>query len=180
MIYPIPSPAQIADYVKKCSEAFLDFRMPDLLPHLPFELAKPFVKDEVTAEKWQEITSDRPTTREAAVKQLVEYLPFAWDKANNCRGISAGRSIQHFQAWLFLLGEYRVVAELDDYDLYGKPQLRAISERFGVDWRKLDNDRWVYDEGEDGQRADEVPRVTLSWTTATEGFDTPTTPPEQN
>jgi hypothetical protein len=56
------------------------------------------------------------------------------------------------QAWLWLLGdEYRgAVEELNDYDHYGKPQLRAICERLDIDWRSLDDGRWTNEEMEDG------------------------------
>ena len=32
-------------------------------------------------------------------------MTFAWDKANNERNLSAGRSINHFEVWLWLLGD---------------------------------------------------------------------------
>ena len=73
-------------------------------------------------------------TREAVVAKILEYMPFAWEKANGERGISAGRSMLKMSAWLWLIGEEGI--DCEDYDNYGKPQLRAICELLGFDWRK--------------------------------------------
>lgn len=75
---------------------------------------------------------NRFDTDEKVVKAITKYLPFAWDKATNERGISANRSIQHFQAWFFLIDTefYKTITEMFtyNYEPYGKPILKAIEE----------------------------------------------------
>ncbi len=107
----------------------------DLLCYLPFE-----------AVDWG-LAHDR--SPEAVKTQIREYLTFAWDKANHCRGLSAMRSLSHMRAWLWMLGDkiFAVFApHLDDYDCYGKHQLVAISEFVGFNWRAQDNGHWCNEE----------------------------------
>ena len=113
----------------------------DLLVRLPFELAKPFLKPEATSEGWT-IDEQDPMQR------AKDYLEFAWGKANDCRGLSASRSIDHFRAWLWLAGKDKQLAELSGYERYGKPQLVMVSAMCDFDWRAHDSGDWV--NGEDG------------------------------
>ena len=85
-------------------EDFFGTRRGDLLEWLPFDHAREWLKPEATPEKWAEYKFPRPATDEAVLEQIRDYMPFAWKKANNCRGLSAARSILHMQAWLWLLG----------------------------------------------------------------------------
>lgn len=132
------------------------FERGDLLEVLSFEAAKPFLRDDATADKWKAAARDF----ESAKLRILEYLPFAWDKANNCRGISAMRSLMHMRAWLWLMGEDSFIAERwpngIDYEMYGKPDLRAISERYGFDWRRHDDNKWRSSESDSGVTADEA------------------------
>ena len=66
-----------------------------------------------------------------------DYMSFAWDKANDCRGISANRSVGHYIAWLWLLGENQFDDLMDDYEFYGKPQLVRI-----CNYLRLDPNQW--------------------------------------
>lgn len=122
---------------------FFGFQRGDLIQFLPFEAAKPFLKEGVESTAWTPDPRD-----EASIKNAMhEYMEFAWGKANNCRGLSAGRSINHMQSWLWMLGfDASVTDALADYDRYGKPQLRAICEHFGWDWRQWDDGEWMNDE----------------------------------
>ncbi len=60
-------------------------------------------------------------------------------------------------------GTRRVQTELerlgDQYEYYGKPHLREISELVGFDWRKHDNGYWRNGEFEKGVPADQVARL---------------------
>ena len=121
--------------------AWLDFESPDLIGYLPFEAAKPFLKDGVKAEDWTPDTDVPPLDR------ARDYLPFAWEKANGNRGLSADRSVQHLRAWLWLAG-YDVSADFDRrYAYYGKPCLVVASELTGFDWRSADDGDWTNTEG---------------------------------
>ena len=66
-------------------------------------------------------------------------MEFAWDKANNCRGISASRSIDHYSVWIWLLGDEDKLSDIRDYEYYGKPQLVEICELYGWDHSKWDD-----------------------------------------
>ncbi|GJD41350.1 hypothetical protein [Methylobacterium bullatum] len=131
----------------------------DLIETLPFEAASPFLIPEAIADDWSPAGRDDVSV----VERIRDYLSFAWDKANDCRGLSAGRSICHMQAWLWLLGEDEAAKQIEDYDLYGKPQLRAISEAVGVDWTSLDNGEWTNDEGSSGSGPDSVAPLKLNF-----------------
>lgn len=124
----------------------------DLLIRLPFETAKPFLKDNATSETWTQQGRDHQTIKD----EMLQYMPFAWDKANNNRGISAGRSLDHMSAWLWLLGYDKAADQILEYDLYGKPWLRAICEAFEWDWRQWDDGRWTNNEMDKGHAAPET------------------------
>jgi len=113
------------------------FEVPYYVTALTWENAQPFLKDgaELTAEKWGE----DPYTIENIRKAAIDYMDFAWEKANNCRGISANRSISHYQAWLWLLGVEWCDELWDGYEHYGKPQLVRICEYLGLDPKKWDD-----------------------------------------
>ena len=130
-------------YVKR--RDILGFEESDLIAFLDFKNAKKYLnkeyvkKVEAGSEKWEQPNP---------VSLIKEYLPFAWDKANNCRGISAWRSLCHFAAWLWMDGmeEREIKPLLEEYSYYGKPELVKISEKYGVNWKELDNGEWVQSE----------------------------------
>ena len=105
----------------------------DLICRLPFEKAKHLLKPEVTSAEWKQI----PRDRESIVAEMLDYMPFAWDKANNCRGLSAGRSMDHYQAWTWLIGDD--FGDLSDYEFYGKDNLCRICEHYGWDPKQWDD-----------------------------------------
>ena len=134
---------------------FFGFERSDLIDYLPFEHAKPYLKDGVTADEWEASTKD-------PVDCIKEYMDFAWEKANNNRGISASRSMSHMSAWLWLAGEHDFLAkigDLQDYEYYGKPQLREICEHLEIDWKQYDDGRWTNSEYGSGVGPDNVPRL---------------------
>ena len=125
---------------------FFGAEVEDLLSRLSFSAARPFLVDEATEDDW----TMYPRDAESIKAEMLDYMPFAWDKANHCRGLSAHRSIDHMAGWLWLLGYDAAVEQISTYDRYGKPQLRAICEEFGWDWRQWDDGRWANDEMEEG------------------------------
>jgi len=106
----------------------------DLVRFLPFDRAKNFLVDTVKPEDW----TPEPRTTEHITKVMLNYMPFAWNKANNCRGISASRSLNHYEAWLWLLGD-PLANKLRNYEHYGKEKLIAICEKYGWDWKQWDD-----------------------------------------
>lgn len=76
---------------------------------------------------------------EELVETCRDYMSFAWEKANDCRGISANRSIYHYIAWLWLLGEDEFDDLMNDYEYYGKPQLVRICNYLDLDPKEWDD-----------------------------------------
>lgn len=139
------TPEEILARVEKIkNDDMFGFEKEDLIYALPFAAAKPYLKEGVTEDEWAPITNHE--------EEIRDYMAFAWDKANNCRGISAYRSLCHMKSWLWLLGDDEV-EWLDDYEYYGKPHLVAICERFDIDWKALDNGVWRNAEEEPGETA---------------------------
>ncbi len=121
---------------------FFGFEVGDLISCLTFEYAQPWLKETAKADEWKQESAEDADV----LARLKDYMKFAWDKANNCRGLSAGRSLNHMEAWLWLLGEKDAADALDEYDRYGKPQLAAICEHYGIDWKEFDDGNWVNEE----------------------------------
>lgn len=99
-----------------------------LIGFLPFDLAKPFLVETAKEEEWK-VT---PSTREAIVAVMRDYMSFAWDKVYDHRGISAGSSVEKMAAWAWMLGDDELVAQiLDDanYPQYGAPALAIVCRK---------------------------------------------------
>ncbi len=114
----------------------------DCIVYLTFENAKKYLKPSVTGKKWDK--DYKKLTAESILKEMEDYMSFAWDKANCMRGISANRSIDHFGIWIWLLGEDDFYNEIikefkENYYYYGKPILEKICKRYGWDWKKWDD-----------------------------------------
>jgi len=109
----------------------LGFEVQCLVPTLPFKHAQPFLKADVTEANWQSTPRDRDTI----IGYMRDYMVFALEKAQNHRGISASRSVSHFRAWVWLLGDEDFNAiNWDQYPQYGVPILAAICKRFGFEF----------------------------------------------
>lgn len=93
------------------------------------------VKEDADLSEWEPIFK----SDEDILERCKDYMEFAWDKANNCRGISANRSIMHYIAWLWLLGYEEFDNLMDGYQFYGKPQLIRICEFLGIDHTQYDD-----------------------------------------
>ena len=65
---------------------FFGFETSDLIGFLNYENAKPFLKEGVKKSAWK---IEKRTPKEI----MIDYMPFAWEKANNKRGISASRNM---------------------------------------------------------------------------------------
>lgn len=112
---------------------WLGFETGDLIVRLPFDIAKPYLKEGVTENQWDV----DPRDKDSLINEMRDYMPFAWEKANNCRGISASRSMSHYSAWVWLAGDD--LGDLHDYDYYGKDNLVMICKHYGFDYDQLDD-----------------------------------------
>jgi len=111
------------------------FRTSTLLQYLPFDLAKPFLKEGVTPKEWAGLP--QPVSPERVLTDWAKYVGFAWMKTLDHRGISAGRSIDHMWSWAWILNDAEVCAWCDDqgmYANYGAPILAAICKKYGWPW----------------------------------------------
>ena len=138
---------EIVEYFENKRESdLLGFETDILLQFLDYEHAKPYLEEDATAEDWGESLTD-------PIQAMQDYMRFAWEKANNCRGISANRSIGHCMSWLWLAEEKDLLKRVEDeyknnYQHYGKEILAHICESFGWDWKQYDNGRRVNSEDE--------------------------------
>ena len=135
--------AQILNEIERVKERdWMGTMTSGLVIYLPFTSAQPFLKDGITSDTWEPLERSQVSIK----LDMRDYMPFAWEKANDRRGISAGRSLEHMSVWLFMLGRDAAARQMDHYSHYGKPQLRAICEAFGWAWRDWDNGNWMNSE----------------------------------
>ena len=130
---------EIVSKIKEVSASghdWLGTEQTDLIVRLAFEDARQFLKEDAKADEWKQL----PRAPEEIKKEMLAYMQFAWEKANDQRGISAGRSMNHYSAWVWLCGDD--LGDLNNYDFYGKGNLVKICSHYG--W---DSSQW-----DDGQR----------------------------
>jgi len=126
--------SEIIDRIEEVKDGdSFGFERGNLIDFLDYEHAKPFLKSGTTSEEWEECRKTDP--KEA----MRNYMEFAWEKANGCRGISAYRSLCHFSAWLWLDGNGELAESIRNYEFYGKPELEQICEYLGMDVSQYDN-----------------------------------------
>jgi hypothetical protein len=132
---------EIAEKCKTFGESLIgSMVVSDLLVYLDFEHAKEFLKEGITAADWNgdgdEDAIGRQYTRENVLKEMADYVCFAFEKMDGQRGISSARAIAHYQCWLFLLGEEDEHAarliELAEYvDGYGQGFMHEVCDAYG-------------------------------------------------
>jgi hypothetical protein len=83
-------------------------------------------------DEWEPCSLEPDSIRE----EMRNYIPFAWEKIQDERGISASRSMAHFSVWVWLLGDD--LGELTTYTDYGAENLRKICRHYG--WPELIQD----------------------------------------
>ena len=137
---------EISDRIKELQLTdFLGFQQRDLIMRLEFETAKPYLAEGCLESEWRAL----PLDAESIKAEMLDYMPFAWEKAKNFRGLSASRSLSHYEAWIWLLGDEDNFEDLQAYNYYGKDQLVAICDFYG--W---DSSQW-----DDGVRLNHEPRT---------------------
>jgi hypothetical protein len=138
--------AKIREHEKNKTD-FFGFQRQDLITFLPWEEAKEFLKKEYVTkveagkeEKWEAYTDP--------VERIKDYMDFALDKATGHRGLSAGRSIDHMQAWLWLAGEDELLAQAEDdknWGQYGAGILMLICKHYDIDYKSLLYETYIQD-----------------------------------
>ena len=129
------------EIVKRINERekddFFGFEKSDYLVCLTFENAKQYLKEGTASDEWKTLNNN-------PIDELKEYMGFAWEKANCCRGISSNRNISHIIAWLWL-ADHEISKEVErmyeeEYQYYGKDILKYVCDNVGIDSS-------VYDDG---------------------------------
>ena len=95
-----------------------------LIGLLTYELAKPYLKPEVTEADW------KPTTQTELRANSRGDLTFAWTKALGHRGISAGLMAEVMKDWVWLLcpeADYKATKDAP-YENYGAPILAMAGQ----------------------------------------------------
>lgn len=139
----MPSSAEIlARFKERLPGDPLGFEVEEYVDYLSFQDVMSLAgigiapKEGITEAEWE---AARPKlTREFMLAKMLDYMPFAWEKANGKRGVSASRSVSHYLAWTWLAGDRKFSARLDrklatHYAPYGKPLLRIICKHYGWD-----------------------------------------------
>ena len=104
----------------------------DLLEALDWDHGKEFTRDGTTQQEYEQALAG--PDEEGLMDIVRKYFPFALEKADDHRGLSASRSISHFKTWIWILktDEELAAFEATDYMQYGVPQLLKAAEIFGL------------------------------------------------
>lgn len=144
----VQSVDKITQEIKDEKNQYRDTFLTDLIYALPYRVASTIVPSLNMADYEQ--TTDPEM-------EIRDYMSFAWDKANDCRSLSASRSIEHMSAWLFLLGKEELVTRInEEYAFYGKTSLYLICKEFDINWKSHDDNEWKNSQYEDALTAEEA------------------------
>jgi len=138
---------EIVERIRDLKEDFGCWNLEVLIDFIDFEHAKEFLVDDAKGENWK--WKPEYLDNDYILEQMREYMTFAWEKANNCRGISANRSVEKMIQFIWLIGGLAYADEIKEdyelrYDYYGKGILRKICLRYG--FKVDDNGKWVNEE----------------------------------
>ncbi|OEU75012.1 MAG: hypothetical protein BA864_14155 [Desulfuromonadales bacterium C00003093] len=133
----VPTKEEVdARYTERAPADMLGFEVDEYTPYMSVEGMRPLAKEGVTDETLKEI--QLTLNRGEMVADMERYMEFAIGKANDQRGISANRSIQHYIAWTWLSGDAEFSSTIETmyehgYTGWGIPILRKICEFYGFD-----------------------------------------------
>lgn len=122
---------EIVERLRTMTDPFSGQTITDLLEFLPWEEAREFLKPDIGMQEWADDGLPNEYTEEYILRQMGEYLQFAFEKATDERGLSAMRSMCHYKNWFWLLGDQAPTwagDQLLDYDDYGKANLVKITD----------------------------------------------------
>lgn len=82
-------------------------------------------------EKWE----PEEFSRENVLERLKTDLSFAFEKALNKRGLSAGMMFSVIKMWMWVLDEHEDLVNWsdDNYAQYGLPYLKAVALRYNLE-----------------------------------------------
>lgn len=122
---------EIAKRIKDNTSLF-NFAGEALIAFLDYEHGLPLLEGPMSKEKWD--STKLALTEEGVLTELREYMEFAWGKVENHRGISASRSVEKCNAYVWLLGNDTVLADVEaaGYAQYGAPKLAVICRAYDL------------------------------------------------
>lgn len=121
----------VARYHERREHDLLGFEVHEYLLALDWEHVRPLLKDGAQESSQPFKTDDDVRAR------MADYIDFAYRKCFDRRGISACRSIMHYEAWIWLIGDDELLAKIDakcerdGSDDYGESVLDLIAEHYG-------------------------------------------------
>ncbi len=136
----VPTKEEVdARYKERAPVDMLGFEVDEYTPYMSIEGVRPLANEGVTDETLKE--TQLTLNRGEMVADMERYMEFAFEKANNQRGISASRSIQHYIAWTWLAGDYDLSTRINtvfenEYLEFGISILQGICEFYGWDWTR--------------------------------------------
>lgn len=117
-------------------ESLFDFRPEVLASYLLYNDIKDDLTEEaVKAYESGEKTWTRITDIKEAVAEFLDYMEFAWGKAEGERSISAGRSIDKLGMWLWIMNRKDlsdIIQKNSLYNPYGAPALISVCDSMGI------------------------------------------------
>jgi hypothetical protein len=137
----------------------------ELVIRLPWEYARPYLMPNINQADWD--SKYEPLVREDVFALMRNYHPFAWKKANGKNAIASCRSVMHYMAWCWQIGDMEFCEELwhmgrKHYHCYGKPCLRMVAERYGWDWSAFDDGAWLFEREGAAHQPDEAMAMVLA------------------
>ncbi len=122
----------VARFKERAATDWLGFEVNEYLSAMDFEHANEFLKDDVTPDQFKTTFKTDDDVRRC----MAQYIDFAWNKCNNERGISASRSLMHYVAWIWLVGDDDVYDRLElemekNHNDYGRSCLELLCQHYG-------------------------------------------------
>lgn len=131
----IPSDEVKFKYESIKAQDFLGFSAEAYLPFMNWEDAKEYYKEEFRQKVDSGEIKYTNVIIEEAAQDFLDYMNFAWDKAQNMRGISASRSIEKLSAMLYCMNRADLAEEIQReelYNPYGAPALINICKKMRI------------------------------------------------
>ena len=138
-LFKIRTQEEILERIKETKdEDIFGFGTEILMSTLNFENIKKFLKEDIDKKALGEIKENckkfSKDRKNNLIREMRNYMQFAWEKVEDHRGLSASRSIIKMTEYLWLLKEdelLKLAQEDDNYYPYGAPILAKICEKLG-------------------------------------------------
>lgn len=98
-----------------------------VIRYIKFNDIKDLLKDDVDESEWNKTILD--FTEENVLNQLSDDLEFAFEKALNKRGLSAGIMYETIKTYMYILEDEELL-DFSDYAQYGLPLFKAVAVKY--------------------------------------------------